>query len=243
MSVPADPIDQLGEVLATAERHVQEIVQAAEQRADERVREQRLRLDTRAAELEAIAAELLAASASIHHQVQRLRALPPLPLPEPADADAPGPPVRAVPAPPEPVPSASYASDPPEDEPPEPPVAEHRPATAAVGSPPRGPHPVPEHQPDPEPASAAVRASDHDLPIIGGGDHGDVPPASAEQIDSARLIALSMAAGGRSRAEVEEHLRSELGISDYGPLIDYVFGISTPSSVVPSWPPRRRRRG
>lgn len=36
---PTDSITQLGEVLATAERHVQEIVAAAEDRASERLRD------------------------------------------------------------------------------------------------------------------------------------------------------------------------------------------------------------
>ncbi|MFA4927907.1 MAG: hypothetical protein WC558_05285, partial [Patulibacter sp.] len=90
MSSPADPITQLGEVLATAEHHVQQIVAAAEQRADERLREGQRRLDARAAELNGIAAELLTASAAVHHQLQRLRALAPLETTpdEPAPAPA-----------------------------------------------------------------------------------------------------------------------------------------------------------
>lgn len=65
---------------------------------------------------------------------------------------------------------------------------------------------------------------------------------SPDKIDSARLVALSMAAEGRPRDDVEAYIRDELQIVDHASLIDYVFGISTPSSVVPSWPPRRRRR-
>jgi hypothetical protein len=65
---------------------------------------------------------------------------------------------------------------------------------------------------------------------------------SPDKIDSARLVALSMAAEGRPRDDVEAYIRDELRIKDHASLIDYVFGISTPSSVVPSWPPRRRRR-
>lgn len=182
MSEPTtDSITQLGEVLATAERHVQEIVAAAEQRADERLRDAQAQLDARAAELNAIADELLTASAVVHHQLQRLRGLVPL-------GDL---------------------------------------STAPALPPEEPPAPVPVH--------------DDDLPIIGGSDHVPAPP-STDQLDSARLVALSMAASGRSRGEVEAHLRHELGITDHGPLIDYVFGISTPASVVPSWPPRRRRR-
>lgn len=184
MSRAADPITQLSEVLATAERHVQEIVAAAEQRADERLRRAQAQLDARAAELNAIADELLTASAAVHHQLQRLRGLVPLTT---DDGDG-------------------------------------EPAASAVAAP--------------------VAADDRDLPIIGGSDHAPPPPpsATADPLDSARLVALSMAASGRSRGEVEAHLVHELGITDHGPLMDYVFGTSTPASVVPSWPPRRRRR-
>lgn len=186
-----DSITQLGEVLAAAERHVQEIVAAAEHRADERLRDAQAQLDARAAELDAIADELLTASAVVHRQLERLRALEPL-----------VPPAASVP--PRPV---------------EPPLRAEPPLAA-------DPDPVPVH--------------DDDLPIIGGSDHAAT--ASADQLEAARLVALSMAASGRSRGEVEAHLRHELGIADHGPLIDYVFGISAPASVVPSWPPRRRRR-
>ena len=185
---PTDSITQLGEVLATAERHVQEIVVAAEHRANERLRDAQAQLDARAAELNAIADELLTASAVVHHQLQRLRSLVPL---EELSIDRP-------------------------ESPEEPPLVATVPA-------------------------ARVPAHDDDLPIIGGSDHVPTAPP-ADPLDSARLVALSMAASGRSRGEVEAHLRHEMGITDHGPLIDYVFGTSTPASVVPSWPPRRRRR-
>jgi hypothetical protein len=200
MSTPVeqtDPITQLGEVLATADRHVQEIVAAAEQRADERLRSAQAQLDARAAELNSIADELLTASALVHHQLQRLRSLVPLnaaspddTLPDDMDVDA-----------------------------------EMTSSTAGIAT---------------AVATAPAHHHDHDLPIVGGSGHAAVPPA--DRLDSARLVALSMAASGRSRSEVEAHLRDELGIADHRPLIDYVFGISTPASVVPSWPPRRRRR-
>lgn len=195
---PTDSITQLGEVLATAERHVQEIVAAAEDRANERLRDAQAQLDARAAELNAIADELLTASAAVHHQIQRLRSLGPL------------------------------------DE-----LAAERPSLPE--EPPLARAPIPVTAPVAVTAPVPVTTHDDDLPIIGGSDH--VPtPASTDELDSARLVALSMAASGRSRSEVETHLRRELGITDHGPLIDYVFGISTPASVVPSWPPRRRRR-
>jgi len=83
-----------------------------------------------------------------------------------------------------------------------------------------------------------VAEADADDPTPEAGVETDPP----EKLDSARLAALSMAAEGRSREEVEAVLRDDLKIIDHASLIDYVFGISTPSSIVPSWPPRRRRR-
>ncbi|WP_022930629.1 hypothetical protein [Patulibacter americanus] len=108
-------------------------------------------------------------------------------------------------------------------------------APAAQGASPAGDaaSPAPEASPD-ELA---------DMPIIAESDSAPYPQDAPEKIDSARLVALSMAANGRSREEVEAHVRDELGIVDHAALIDYVFGISAPSSIVPSWPPRRRRRG
>lgn len=73
-------------------------------------------------------------------------------------------------------------------------------------------------------------------------ERSDPSADSPDKVDSARLVALSMAAEGRSREAVEAVVRDQLGIRDHEALLDYVFGISTPSSIVPSWPPRRRRR-
>ncbi len=214
---PADPITQLGELLATADHHVQQIVAAAERRAEERLRQAQLRIDARTMELNAIAEQLLSASAVVEHQLDRLRTLPALETSDEAAEELRGDPDRDPVIPPAVTPPAESASNP-------------RP-------------PAPGPLPTTVPVRANVPAHDHDLPIIDSSETYDDAPPAADLIDSARLVALSMAASGRTRGEVEAHLRNELGISDYGPLIDYVFGISTPASVVPSWPPRRRRRG
>jgi hypothetical protein len=108
-------------------------------------------------------------------------------------------------------------------------------APAAQGASPAGGTAAPATEASPEELA--------DMPIIAESDGAPYPQDPPEKIDSARLVALSMAANGRSREEVEAHVRDELGIVDHAALIDYVFGISAPSSIVPSWPPRRRRRG
>lgn len=216
---PADPAVALDEVLATTGEHVQRIVAAAEQRAEQRIRDAQRRLDAQAAALDAIADELRGVAETIQAQVEQLRSL--------ARADD-GPAEVADPAP-APVVAATPA---PRDDPP----PEDDPAP--------GPDPRPAAGPLPTtvPVRTGVPAHDHDLPLIDSSDTHGPAARRSELLEGARLVALSMAASGRSRGEVEAHLRDVLGITDYGPLIDYVFGISTPASVVPSWPPRRRRR-
>ncbi|MEA2266519.1 MAG: hypothetical protein QOE27_2102, partial [Solirubrobacteraceae bacterium] len=49
-------------------------------------------------------------------------------------------------------------------------------------------------------------------------------PAETDLQRTARLIALPMAVAGRSREEVERHLRQSLGLSDPAPVLDRVFG-------------------
>ncbi|WP_026911170.1 hypothetical protein [Patulibacter minatonensis] len=154
-------------------------------------------------------------------------AAPAAPVEAPA-ADVPAAPVDTTP---DVAPAASVAPTAPADAAPAEPVAPAAapvPPVAAEPETPTGPRPVPD----------AVDA-DEPLPIVAGSETAKDSP---EQLDSARLVALSMAAEGRSREEVEAHVRDTLGIIEHAALIDYVFGGSTPSSVVPSWPPRRRRR-
>ncbi|WP_320672275.1 hypothetical protein [Patulibacter defluvii] len=73
-------------------------------------------------------------------------------------------------------------------------------------------------------------------------DPAPAPPEDDPQLDAARLVALSMAASGRSAEAVATHLRDELGVADPSAIVDYVFGLSTPSTVVPGWPPRSGSR-
>lgn len=49
-------------------------------------------------------------------------------------------------------------------------------------------------------------------------------PEAEHEANDARTVVLQMAVAGRSRTEVEQHLRSALGIEDPGDLLDEVFG-------------------
>jgi hypothetical protein len=52
---------------------------------------------------------------------------------------------------------------------------------------------------------------------------------------AARLVAIEMAVGGSSRAEVEQHLRAELQVADPEPLLDDVFGVASTAGSRLAW--------
>lgn len=58
-----------------------------------------------------------------------------------------------------------------------------------------------------------------------------MPRPEAEQLDDARLVALQMAVAGRSRDEVEAHLRSAFDVPDPQPILDHVFAEGFPPSA------------
>jgi hypothetical protein len=60
--------------------------------------------------------------------------------------------------------------------------------------------------------------------------NGEPPVPSA-----ARLVAIEMAVGGSSRAEVEEHLRTRLSVADPQPLLDDVFGTASHAGSRLAW--------
>jgi hypothetical protein len=60
--------------------------------------------------------------------------------------------------------------------------------------------------------------------------NGELPVPSA-----ARLVAIEMAVGGSSRAEVEEHLREQLGVGEPQPLLDDVFGPASHAGSRLAW--------
>ena len=76
----------------------------------------------------------------------------------------------------------------------------------------------PEHA-EAQPAPASPNGSDTETPV----------PSAA------RLVAIEMAVGGSSRAEVEQHLRDELGVSDPEPLLDDVFGVASTAGSRLAW--------
>jgi hypothetical protein len=154
------------------------------------------------------------------------------PAPEPPAA-APGPPIAPEPPAAPPAPTWSRIDEAPAAPEPEPSVAdadraggagETIPASPLAGSssPATGParsSAGPEHE---EPAATEPAAESNGT--------SEIPAPSA-----ARLVAIEMAVGGSSRAEVEAHLRDALGISEPAPLLDDVFGVASTAGSRLAW--------
>ncbi len=77
------------------------------------------------------------------------------------------------------------------------------------------------------PARQAAGAADAESDANANGA-GAVPSA-------ARLVAIEMAVGGSSRAEVERHLRDTLGVAEPDPLLDDVFGVASHAGSRLAW--------
>jgi hypothetical protein len=114
------------------------------------------------------------------------------------------------------------------------------PAPVAAAPPPAPPAPAPV---TPEPTWTRAEAPEPSTPepepvegtsrVNGNGDTADeldIPAPSA-----ARLVAIEMAVGGSSRAEVEEHLRVRLGVTAPEPLLDDVFGVASHAGSRLAW--------
>ncbi|HXE44887.1 MAG TPA: hypothetical protein VN635_06790 [Conexibacter sp.] len=67
-------------------------------------------------------------------------------------------------------------------------------------------------------------------------EHAGAPNGQTDGVPSAaRLVAIEMAVGGSSRAEVEQHLRDRLGVAEPEPLLDDVFGVASDAGSRLAW--------
>lgn len=235
-----------------AERAIDARRRSAEEEVDRYLAAARLRVDAeaaaRAAKLEALGGavrrltdQLTDATAALNAELRRdeeLRAaVPHAPWPEPArhrDA-APGPRTATFDAGPHATRSAapsdaagSHAA---------PPAAPAPPAAAAHEA--SHPHPTwartvpappPADGPDAAPDGLAVAR-----PHVAAVPDPPEPVAPVETSNAARLVAIEMAVGGASRAEVERHLLSAFGVADAAPLLDDVFGAESQASSTLAW--------
>lgn len=75
-----------------------------------------------------------------------------------------------------------------------------------------------------ERATAAVAADGPTVAASPPGPATDAEPPGARDVGPARLAAIEMAVGGRSRTDVDRYLRDSLRLRDTGALLDDVFG-------------------
>lgn len=144
-----------------------------------------------------------------------------------------------APWPPQPVAAPTPAA------PPAPAVAAPEPV-AAASSEPAAPEPVatapaavpPASWSRAEPAAPVTETSIPvaDAPAPDHARNGEASNGAEGAVPSAaRLVAIEMAVGGSSRAEVEEHLRAQLGVAEPEPLLDDVFGIASHAGSRLAW--------
>jgi hypothetical protein len=141
---------------------------------------------------------------------------PPAPSPTAATAA----PAAAAAAPPEPIASEPIAPAPPTPEPATPEAVTPEPPAMA-----------------PQPSWSRVESAAASTPAIDEPAHDDARNGNTEVSvpSAARLVAIEMAVGGSSRAEVEEHLRGQLGVAEPEPLLDDVFGAASHAGSRLAW--------
>ncbi|HKJ35189.1 MAG TPA: hypothetical protein VKA36_01360 [Solirubrobacterales bacterium] len=145
-----------------------------------------------------------------------------------ADPVAAGPAQQQPPAPPPPPGPAR---------PPSPPAVAQTPAT--VPSPDRSRSPGPPGE-QPHPARSPQRAStpaagQPPLPPPPGAQAPPMRPTGEGAVDDAKLVAIQMAASGRTRQEVREHLHSAMAVTDTRQLLDEVFGAGSAEDARVPW--------
>jgi hypothetical protein len=200
----------------TAEEEVRRYLSAARLQVDAETAGRTARIETLSAAARCLADELTDAVAALTRELQagdpaaatRMPRTPwPAQPPEPA-AEQPAPP----PAPPEPSWSRIEGDDAGG-------AGETIPAAPLAGS----------SSPATGPARSSVGPEpEQPAPAQNGATELPVPSA-------ARLVAIEMAVGGSSRAEVEQHLRDGLGVADPEPLLDDVFGAASTAGSRLAW--------
>jgi hypothetical protein len=136
----------------------------------------------------------------------------------PPPAQPPVPP--APPAPP--VPPYGQPASPP---PPAPPAADYDPPETYQPFPAPAPPPAPGYG---APAPAHERPATEPYPTPAGGEDW-------QGVDDARLVAIQMAAAGRTRGQVREHLHNQMGLGETRSILDEVFGTGSQEDARVPW--------
>ncbi len=203
----------------SAEEEVQRYLAATRLHVDAETAARAARLETLGASARRLAAELSDAAAALTRELRRsddeaAATLPRVPWSAPApSADAPvaaAPPASTMPSAPTPPPVA--------------PVSPVAPVAPVVPAP-----------PEPEPTWSRVEPVVATAPVVEANGSGDTGAPDADVPSAARLVAIEMAVGGSSRAEVEQHLRGRLAIADPDALLDDVFGPASHAGSRLAW--------
>lgn len=209
----------------SAEEEVDRYLAAARLHVDAETAARNARIETLSAAARRLSDELADAVAALTRELHTdERAAPTQPPRAPWPA----------PSPTTPAPAAAVHPPAPTPTEPAPPDAPHQPSwtRAASPPPPAFPHPVDAPEDASEPAPDAQEPSVASVePAVGANGHA----ADAAVPSAARLVAIEMAVGGSSRAEVEEHLRTELGVGEPEPLLDDVFGVASHAGSRLAW--------
>jgi hypothetical protein len=113
----------------------------------------------------------------------------------------------------------------------------------AADAAPQEPSAPPAPTPEPEPPAPTWTRQQQEAPSAppAQAPHEPAPaaPAAASAVgevpSAARLVAIEMAVGGASRADVERQLRNEHGLADPGELLDDVFGATSDAGSTLAW--------
>jgi hypothetical protein len=230
----------------SAEEEVRRYLAAARLQVDAETAARTARIETLSAAARRLADELTDAVAALTRELQAgdpaAAARMPRPPWPPAAPAVPAPPAPATeqPAPPSAEPTPSWSriegekAAAPQAAEPEPTAANADRAGGGEDARPPAGRPVGAHPEPTGPARSsagpehAEPAAPEPAPTQNGAPEIPVPSA-------ARLVAIEMAVGGASRAEVEQHLRRELGVSEPEPLLDDVFGVASGAGSRLAW--------
>ena len=108
--------------------------------------------------------------------------------------------------------------------------------------------PPPSHDPGaatsraPEPPPFPTHAAEQPSPAPHQPQQPSYPPAQQQPIgedwqgiDDARLVGIQMAAAGRTRGQVREHLQNQMGVGETRSILDEIFGAGAPEDARVPW--------
>lgn len=216
----------------SAEEEVRRYLAAARLHVDAETAARAARIETLSGAARRLADELTDAVSALTRELQAAdrvaeERLPRAPWPQQPVAQPTSAEPTHVPTAPAPAPSTTPA-EPLVAQPAAPEPAAHEPVAATHAAvPPASWSRAEPAVPEPEPSPFV-----DDEPVSQHGQNGD---ADILVPSAARLVAIEMAVGGSSRAEVEEHLRGRLGVAEPEPLLDDVFGAASHAGSRLAW--------